>query len=64
MPEQVRYRTKPAQSGISLVQYRNKIMDAGMPMPALVSSMPMPSYGGWYEATKLLEGSLGSKGHE
>ncbi len=31
IPEQVRYRTK--------------IRDAGMPMPALVSSMPMPSYG-------------------
>ncbi len=44
MPEQVRYRTKPTQSGIFLGQYRNKIMDAGMPMPALVSSMPMPSY--------------------
>jgi hypothetical protein len=28
-----------------LVRYRTEIMDAGMPMPALVSSMPMPSYG-------------------
>jgi hypothetical protein len=44
MPEQVWYRTKPMQSGIFLVRYRNKIMDVGMPMPALVSSMPMPSY--------------------
>jgi hypothetical protein len=26
------------------VRYRNKIMDAGMPMPALILSMPMPSY--------------------
>ncbi len=27
-----------------LVRYRTEIIDAGMPMPALVSSMPMPSY--------------------
>jgi hypothetical protein len=45
MPEQVRYRTKLTQSGIFLVQYRTKIRDAGMPMPALISSMTMPSYG-------------------
>jgi hypothetical protein len=32
------------QSGIFLVRYRTKILDAGMPMPALVFSMPMPSY--------------------
>jgi hypothetical protein len=44
MPEQVRYRTKFTQSGIVLVRYRTKIGDAGMPMPALVSSMLMPSY--------------------
>ncbi len=44
MPEQVRYRTKLTQSGIFLVRYQTKIRDAGMPMPALVSSMPMPSY--------------------
>ncbi len=44
MPGQVQYRTKLTQSGIFLVQYRTKILDAGMPMPALVSSMPMPSY--------------------
>jgi hypothetical protein len=37
--------TKLKQSGIILVRYRTKILDAGMPMPALVSSMPMPSYG-------------------
>ncbi len=30
--------------GIFLVRYRTKILDAGMPMLALVSSMPMPSY--------------------
>jgi hypothetical protein len=44
MPGIVRYRTKPRQSGILLVRYRTEIIDAGMPMPALVSSMPMPSY--------------------
>ncbi len=27
-----------------LVRYRTEIIDAGMPMPALVSWMPMPSY--------------------
>ncbi len=44
MPEQVRYRTKLTQSSIILVRYRTKIWDAGMPMPALVFWMPMPSY--------------------
>jgi hypothetical protein len=44
MPKPARYRTKLTQSGIYLVQYRTKIRDAGMPMPTLVSSMPMPSY--------------------
>ncbi len=43
MPEYVWYRTKLTQSGIVLVRYRTKIWDARMPMPALVSSMPMPS---------------------
>ncbi len=42
----VRYRTKLNQSGIFLVRYRTKIRDARMPMPALVYSMTMPSYGG------------------
>jgi hypothetical protein len=44
MLAQVRYWTKLTQSGIFLVQYQTKIWNAGMPMPALVSSMPMPSY--------------------
>jgi hypothetical protein len=44
IPGQVRYRIKPRQSGIFLVRYRTEIIDAGMPMPALVSWMPMPSY--------------------
>jgi hypothetical protein len=43
IPEQVRYRTKLTQPGIFVVRYRTKIRDAGMPMPALVFSMPMPS---------------------
>ncbi len=41
---QVWYRTKQRQSGIFLVRYRTEIIDAGMPMPALVFWMPMPSY--------------------
>jgi hypothetical protein len=36
MPGQVWYWNKPRQSGIFLVQYRTEIIDAGMPMPALV----------------------------
>ncbi len=44
MPGIVRYRTKPRQSGIFLVRYRTELIDAGMPMPVLVSSMPVPSY--------------------
>jgi hypothetical protein len=44
MQEQVRYQTKLTQFGIFLVQYWTKISGAGMLMPALVSSMPMPSY--------------------
>jgi hypothetical protein len=43
MPEQVQYRAKLSQSGIFSVRYGTKFWDAGMPMPALVSSMPMPS---------------------
>ncbi len=44
MLEQVRYRTKLTLSIIFSVRYRTKIRHAGMPMPALVSLMPMPSY--------------------
>jgi hypothetical protein len=36
MPGQVQYQTKPRQSGIFLVRYRTEIIDAGLPMPALV----------------------------
>jgi hypothetical protein len=53
-PEQVRYQTKVTQSGIILVRYRTKIRDAGIPMPALVSSMPMPSYARQSMSTTLL----------
>jgi hypothetical protein len=48
MPGQFRYRTKPRQSGIFSVWYRTEIIDAGMPMPALVFWMPMPSYANQY----------------
>jgi hypothetical protein len=44
LPGLVQIRTKPTQSGIYLVKYQTEIMDAGMPMSALVFSMPMPSY--------------------
>ncbi len=54
MPEQVRYRTKLIQSGIFLVRYQTKIRDAGMPMPALVFWMPMPSYAYWHCESKPL----------
>jgi hypothetical protein len=33
------------QSGIFLLRYRTEMTDAGMPMPALVLRMPMPTYG-------------------
>jgi hypothetical protein len=44
--ETVRYRIKLIESISFLVWYRywTEIMDAGMPMPAYSSSMPMPSY--------------------
>jgi hypothetical protein len=44
LPGLVWYRTKPRQSGIFLVWYWIGIIDAGMPIPELVPSMPMPSY--------------------
>jgi hypothetical protein len=44
IPEQGLHRTKLMLSGIFWVRYQNKIMNAGIPMPALVSSKPMPSY--------------------
>jgi hypothetical protein len=44
MPEPVRYQTKLMQSVIFLFRYRTEFMDAGILMPALVSSMTIPSY--------------------
>jgi hypothetical protein len=44
IPKQVRYRTKPAQSGIFWVWYRTKILDAKMPMLVLVCPVLMTSY--------------------
>jgi hypothetical protein len=44
MPEPGRYRNKATQSGIFLVRYRTEMTDAGIPMPALVFWMPMPTY--------------------
>ncbi len=41
---EMKIRTKPRQCGVFLVRYQTEILDAGMPMPALVSLMPMPSY--------------------
>ncbi len=52
MPKPVRYRNKLTQSGIFLVRYRTQIRDAGMPTPALVSSMPMPSYADFWLLNK------------
>jgi hypothetical protein len=40
----VRYRNKETQSSTGMLQYWAKIQDAGMPMPAASTSMPMPSY--------------------
>jgi hypothetical protein len=45
MPEPVRYRNKGTHSGTGMLRYRTEIQDAGMPMPAASTSMPMPSYG-------------------
>jgi hypothetical protein len=44
MPGPVRYQNKPMKSGIFSVQYWTEIMNAGLPMAALVCSMPMPNY--------------------
>jgi hypothetical protein len=64
VPDQVR------QSGIFLVRYRTGIIDAGMPMPALASLMPMPRYeisivfavyednGSWGEISSFVSRSL------
>jgi hypothetical protein len=56
MPGQVSYRTKLMQSGIFLVRYRTKILDAGMPMLELVLSMPMTSYAAGVTSSSLAIG--------
>ncbi len=42
-PGIVWYRTKPRQSNIFLVRYQTEIIDAGMPMPALVPRCRCPA---------------------
>jgi hypothetical protein len=44
MQEPVRYRNKEIQSGTGMLRYWTEKMNAGMPMPAALTSMPMPSY--------------------
>jgi hypothetical protein len=45
----VRYRNKVTQSGIFLVQFWNEMTDDGMPIPALVFWMPMPTFDYYFE---------------
>ena len=44
MPEPVQYRNKRTQSGTGMLRYRTEKLDARMPMPAALPTMPMPSY--------------------
>ncbi len=44
MPEPFQYRNKRTQSGTGMLRYRTEIQDAGMPIPAASTSMPMPCY--------------------
>jgi hypothetical protein len=55
--------SKLTQSSVCLVRYRSKIWDAGMLMPALVSSMPMPSCAGdeYTEESQLQAGEYTKK---
>jgi hypothetical protein len=43
-PEPFEYRNNGTQSGTGMLPYRTEIQDAGMPMPAALTSSPMPSY--------------------
>jgi hypothetical protein len=45
MPELIQHRNETTKSDIYLARYRTEMTDAGMPMPALVFWMPMPTYG-------------------
>jgi hypothetical protein len=38
-------KNKMTQSGTFFTRYQTGMTDAGMPMPALVFRMPMPTYG-------------------
>ncbi len=44
MLEPARYWNKETQSGIWILKYLAKIMNAGIPMPVATAWMPMPSY--------------------
>jgi hypothetical protein len=46
-------------SGIGMLRYRTDIQDAGMPMPAASTSMPMPNYGKETEIWEVWEGGWG-----
>jgi hypothetical protein len=38
------YRNKGTQSSTVMLRYRTEMPDAGMPKPAALASMPVPSY--------------------
>jgi hypothetical protein len=46
MPEcwTVRHRNKGTQVRYQMLRYRTERLDAGIPMPVALASMPMPSY--------------------
>jgi hypothetical protein len=48
MPEPARYLNKGIQSSTGMLRYRTEIQDAGIPMSAASTSMPMPSYDNSY----------------
>jgi hypothetical protein len=45
MPGAVQYQNKGIQSGTGVIPNQTGLPDAGMPMPAALDSMSMPSYG-------------------
>jgi hypothetical protein len=44
MPEPVRYQIKETLFGTEMLWYQTEIKDARVPMPAVSTLMPMPSY--------------------
>ena len=46
-PEPLEYWNNGTQSGTGMLPYWTEIQDAGMPMPAALTSSPMPSYAHW-----------------